>query len=131
MSKQIIKKFNFGEITVTFSPIKVLSLLMIIVSALYSLSIYRTDSICDSITGLIDEEKYGWIPVPEHSSQAIARYKHLDNGAFAYRHFYMDDFQKEFNVQPIHFPVSIHFYVFLFCLYLYLYVHNNFTIIYL
>ncbi|CAG8453926.1 11695_t:CDS:2 [Acaulospora colombiana] len=32
-------------------------------------------------------------------------YVSLDNGAFVFRHIYMDDFEKEFNVKPIHVPI--------------------------
>lgn len=103
--KQPIKNLGFGEITITFSPLKAISLLMIIISALYGLDVYRDNkSVCDVVVE-VNEDKYGWLPVPEHSSSALARYKHLDNGAFVYRHIYMDEFQKEFNVQPIHYPV--------------------------
>ncbi|CAG8684564.1 3473_t:CDS:2, partial [Scutellospora calospora] len=27
------------------------------------------------------------------------------NGAFVYRHIFMDEFEKEFNVKPIQFPI--------------------------
>ncbi|CAJ0832920.1 14017_t:CDS:2, partial [Entrophospora sp. SA101] len=48
-------------------------------------------------------DKYQWFSAPEHLT-STASYKSLDNGAFVYRHIFMDEFQEEFNVKPIQFP---------------------------
>nr|CAG8576414.1 8247_t:CDS:2 [Entrophospora candida] len=100
------KKFNFKEVTITFSPITALSFILLILSALYSYDkSYRGQEICELVSPIKQDDKYQWFSAPEYSA-STGNYKYLDNGAFVYRHIFMDEFQEEFNVKPINFPVK-------------------------
>ncbi|CAJ0828174.1 11106_t:CDS:10 [Entrophospora sp. SA101] len=47
--------------------------------------------------------KYQWISTRENDKRKD--YTHLDNGAFVYKHIYLDEFEQEFNIQPLYYTV--------------------------
>ncbi|KAF0456433.1 SET domain-containing protein [Gigaspora margarita] len=94
--------FESREITLNISPIALISLLILLISLTIAWDKYRQQAICQILTSDY-ENKISWISVPEHKN--AKDYLSLDNGAFVYRHIYMDEFEKEFNVKPLYFPV--------------------------
>lgn len=99
------KNFNFKEVTITFSPITVLLFILTILSAIYSYDkYYKNQATCQVVVPIGQDDKYQWFSAPEYLT-STASYKSLDNGAFVYRHIFMDEFQEEFNVRPIQFPI--------------------------
>nr|CAG8439754.1 8007_t:CDS:2 [Entrophospora candida]CAG8441621.1 3598_t:CDS:2 [Entrophospora candida] len=106
------KNFNFKEVTITFSPITVLLFILTILSAIYNYDkYYKNQETCQIVVPIEHDDKYQWFSAPEHLT-STASYKSLDNGAFVYRHIFMDEFQEEFNVKPIQFPNETEGYIY-------------------
>jgi len=93
--------FRYHEITVTLHPLTVLSLLVLLASIVFTWDNYSRETICE-ITR-VNEEPITWITVPD--PKVIKDYIKFDNGVFAYRHIYMNEFEEWFNVKPLDFPV--------------------------
>lgn len=91
------------SITLSFTPFTAFSFLILFLSL--SIAYYKyTETLYYNI--LVDENKISWINVAnEYEDNEVKSYISLDNGVFVYRHFYMDEFKKEFDVEPINFPV--------------------------
>ncbi|CAG8748313.1 28694_t:CDS:2, partial [Dentiscutata erythropus] len=100
-SKNLINKLFESRITLNISPVAIISLFILLISLAIAWDKYRQQAICQILTGDY-EDKIQWIPIPDHKN--AESYLSLDNGAFAYRHIYMDEFEKEFNVKPLNFP---------------------------
>ncbi|CAG8748632.1 3274_t:CDS:2, partial [Dentiscutata erythropus] len=101
-SKNLTNKlFESRKITLNISPIAIISLFILLTSLAIAWDKYRQQAICQILTSEY-EDKIQWVPVPYHKN--AESYLSLDNGAFVYRHIYMDEFEKEFNVKPLNFP---------------------------
>ncbi|CAG8693068.1 15235_t:CDS:2, partial [Racocetra fulgida] len=102
-SKNLTNKlFESREITLNVSPIAVISLFILLISIGVTWDKYRQQVTCQVLNNGC-EDKISWISIPDHKN--AESYLSLDNGAFVYRHIYMDEFEKEFKVKPLDFPV--------------------------
>ncbi|RIB14753.1 hypothetical protein C2G38_2143897 [Gigaspora rosea] len=93
--------FETQQIKLKINPIVIISLFILLISIVIAWGKYRQQALCQILTSDY-EDKILWISVPDHKN--TKDYVSLDNGAFVYRHIYMDEFEKEFNVKPLHFP---------------------------
>ncbi|CAG8774989.1 17352_t:CDS:2, partial [Dentiscutata erythropus] len=100
-SKNLTNKLFESRITLNISPVAIISLLILLISLAIAWDKYRQQATCQILTGDY-EDKIQWISIPDHKN--AESYLSLDNGAFVYRHIYMDEFEKEFNVKPLNFP---------------------------
>ncbi|CAG8721916.1 19104_t:CDS:2, partial [Gigaspora rosea] len=94
--------FETQQIKLKINPIVIISLFILLISIVIAWGKYRQQALCQILTSDY-EDKILWISVPDHKN--TKDYVSLDNGAFVYRHIYMDEFEKEFNVKPLHFPI--------------------------
>ncbi|CAG8755321.1 35385_t:CDS:2 [Racocetra persica] len=95
------KLFESQELTLNVSPIAVISLFILLISIGVTWDKYRQQVTCQVLNNGC-EDKISWISIPDYKN--AESYLSLDNGAFVYRHIYMDEFEKEFNVKPLNFP---------------------------
>ncbi|CAG8696399.1 15176_t:CDS:2, partial [Cetraspora pellucida] len=95
------KLFESREITLNISPIVAISLFILLISIGVAWDKYRQQVTCQILSNGC-EDKISWISIPDHKN--AKSYLSLDNGAFVYRHIYMDEFEKEFQVKPLYFP---------------------------
>ncbi|CAG8628542.1 21099_t:CDS:2 [Cetraspora pellucida] len=95
------KLFESREITLNISPIVAISLFILLISIGVAWDKYRQQVTCQILSNGC-EDKILWISIPDHKN--AKSYLSLDNGAFVYRHIYMDEFEKEFQVKPLYFP---------------------------
>ncbi|RHZ67790.1 hypothetical protein Glove_299g32 [Diversispora epigaea] len=98
------------SITLSFTPFTTLSFLTLLLSLLIAYYKYTEILYYDIYVNDVNEDKISWIKiVNEYENESIENIDEenisLDNGAFVYRHIYMDEFKKEFNIEPINFPI--------------------------
>ncbi|RIB06685.1 hypothetical protein C2G38_2216486 [Gigaspora rosea] len=94
--------FETQKIKLKISSIVIILLFILLASIAIAWDKYRQQALCQILTSDY-EDKVLWISIPDHKN--TKDYFSLDNGTFVYRHIYMDEFEKEFNMKPLHFPV--------------------------
>jgi hypothetical protein len=96
-------------LALTITPFTGLALLGLLAAVLFSWDQYRGGDIavCDIIkTDYNDRTE--WITAPDHKNKE--EYLKYEPGTFVYKHIFMEDFEKEFGVKPIYFPVRRFFF---------------------
>ncbi|CAG8714449.1 15323_t:CDS:2, partial [Acaulospora morrowiae] len=93
--------FESKRITFNINPITGVLLLLLVIYIFVTYEKHKEQTVCRVLNDC--QEKISWISVPEPTNSTD--YLHLDNGAFVYRHIYMDEFEQEFNVTPAYFPI--------------------------
>ncbi|CAG8478303.1 5429_t:CDS:2 [Acaulospora colombiana] len=86
--------FDSKEITISISPIAGVTLLVLLISIFMVHDRYKEYAMCRVFNDF--QDKASWITVADHANSES--YLHLDNGAFVYRHIYMDEFKQEFDI---------------------------------
>lgn len=88
----------------TITPFTAVTLVVLLASLFFSWDQYRGDTIkyCEVLKGDY-EDKAEWITAADHKNRE--EYLKYEPGTFVYRHIYMSDFEEEFGVKPIHYPV--------------------------
>ncbi|CAG8529585.1 3607_t:CDS:2 [Acaulospora morrowiae] len=86
--------FESKRITFNISPITSVLFLLLLISIFVTYEKHKEQAVCRVLNDC--QEKISWISVPEPTNST--EYLHLGNGAFVYRHIYMDEFEQEFNI---------------------------------
>ncbi|CAG8538561.1 3526_t:CDS:2 [Diversispora eburnea] len=97
------------SITLSFTPFAALSFLALLLSLLIAYYKY-TEILYYDIYVNDNDDKISWIKIAnkyenEYIKNTDEENIPLDNGAFVYRHIYMDEFKSEFNIEPINFTI--------------------------
>src|SRR6266542_6319052 len=109
--KDATKSSGSGGLTLTITPVTGAALLVLLAAILFSWGQYKDSTICEIIKGNY-EDKTEWFSATDHKNQE--EYLKYEPGNIVYRNIYMEDFEKEFGVKPIYFPVCIFFFISIF-----------------
>lgn len=95
------KDAKSSGLSLTITPVTGAALLVLLAAMLFSFDQYRDTTVCELIKGNYDDQTE-WFTADHKNKEDYLQY---EPGTFVYRHIYMEQFEEEFGVKPLYFPV--------------------------
>ncbi|CAG8699353.1 1841_t:CDS:2 [Ambispora leptoticha] len=99
--KKRVDNWLFQDLTITFQPITILTFLALFVSSFIAWDHHTRLTLCEITHGEYNNDRIQWIEI---NNPISLNYTLYENGAFVFKHIFLEDFKEEFDVEPLYFP---------------------------
>ncbi|CAG8474991.1 4125_t:CDS:10 [Ambispora gerdemannii] len=93
--------FQDQTFTITLQPITILTFLALFVSSFVAWDRHTRQIFCEIVRGELDNDRVQWIEISNNPTSL--NYTLYENGAFVFKHIFLEDFKEEFDVEPLYF----------------------------